>query len=121
MLTGREQEYCGIGRFFLDFDQHIAIFDFDGIDRDPGIRVVIGRAGLWVVRPAMPRAHDLAILDHALAERTSLMKADVVHSGVAAIHIGETDFFVAAGEFFGGVGSGEFGLRRQFGEWHTWK
>ena len=122
MLTGGEQEYCESTAFyFLEFDQHIAVFNFEGINRDFGGLIVRGLARFRVVLPAVPGANDLAVLNHSLTEGTALMKANIIQCGIVAIHVGYADFLASTGEFFGGVGGGEFGLRRQFSEWHTSK
>ena len=67
---------------------------------------VLGRTGLRVPRPAVPRAHDLAALDHSLPQRPAAMQADVVHGAVRSVHVGDADHLGAAGKFFGFVGGG---------------
>src|SRR5271168_262146 len=44
------------------------------------------------------------------------MQADVVHGAVGTVYVGDADGFLAAGEFFGFVGWGEFGLGGELGE-----
>ncbi len=44
------------------------------------------------------------------------MQADVIHGADFAVHVGDADRLVAAGELFGFVEGGEFGLRGELGE-----
>src|ERR1035437_8606263 len=46
------------------------------------------------------------------------MQANVIHGADFAVHVGHADGLVAAGKFFGFVGTGEFGLGRNLDEWH---
>ncbi len=62
----------------------------------------------------MPGANDLAVVDHALAEWTASVQADIVHGAVEAVHVRDADVFVAAGEFFGLVWARQVGLAGQF-------
>src|SRR5690349_21206702 len=62
----------------------------------------------------MPGANDLAVVDHALAEWTASVQADIVHGAVRAVHVRDADVFVAAGEFFGLVWARQVGLAGQF-------
>src|SRR5579859_3754138 len=62
----------------------------------------------------MPGADHFALFNRALAERAALVQADVVHGGVGAVDVGDADFFSGAGEFFGLVNGGEFGLSGEF-------
>jgi hypothetical protein len=64
----------------------------------------------------MPRTDHFAIFDNALAERASAMEADVLHGADLAIHVGNANRLVAAGEFSGFVGGGKVGLGRDFRE-----
>src|SRR6266568_6388966 len=75
----------------LDFDQDVAVFDFDWIYRNLGIGVVRCFAGFGIVLPAVPGADDLAVLDHALTERTAAVQSDIVHGAVDAVHVGDAD------------------------------
>src|SRR5579872_2519358 len=99
-----------------DFDQHVAVFDLQRIGRNLRVGVVGGGAGLRIVGPAMPGADHFALFDRALAQRSTLVQANIVHGGVSAVDVGDADLFVAAGEFFGLVDGGEFGLGREFSE-----
>ena len=102
----------------LEFDQDVVVFDFDWVDGDFGVFVVGGFAGFWIVGPGVPGADDFAFFDHALPERAALVEAGIVHGGEFAVDVGDADFFVGAGEFFGFVDRGEFGFGGEFGE-HT--
>jgi len=82
-----------------DFDQHVAVLDLEGIDRDFCARVVHAR--LRIPLPPVPRADHLAIEDDSVAKRPATMQADVIHRGVFAIHVGNADLFFAAAELFG--------------------
>ena len=46
------------------------------------------------------------------------MQTDIVHGSDRAIHIGDTDHFVASGEFFGFVDGGQVGLGGDLYERH---
>src|ERR1700693_1086985 len=73
-------------------------------------------AAFRVPCPAVPRTDALAVLDGSFAKRATLVQAHIVHGAVSAVHVGDADGLVAAGEFFGGVGGGEFGLSGEFDE-----
>jgi hypothetical protein len=55
-----------------------------------------------------------------LAERAASMQADVIHGADLAVHIGNADGLVAAGEFFGLVVSGKVGLSGNLDEGHVY-
>src|SRR6202140_4608124 len=73
-------------------------------------------AAFRVPCPAVPRTDDLAVLDGSFAKRATLVQAHIVHGAVSAVHVCDADGLIAAGEFFGGVGGGEFGLGGEFDE-----
>src|SRR5882672_3445165 len=100
----------------LDFNQHITVFNLQWIHGNFHAGVLLGGAGLWVVLPAVPGAHDLAAFDHSLAQRAAAMETDIVHGAVGAVHIRDADGLVAAGEFFGFVGGWEFGFGGELDE-----
>lgn len=97
----------------LDFDEHVAVFDFQRIHGNFRVRVVSGFPCLWIPGPGVPGADHFAILDHALAYRATAMKAYIVHRGEDAIHVGHADGLVAAWELLGLVGAREVGFSGQ--------
>src|ERR1700733_11241974 len=60
----------------LDLDQHITILNLHWIHRN--LRAGnLPLSGLWIPRPAVPRADDSAALDYSLAERASAVQTGV--------------------------------------------
>src|ERR1700674_3283527 len=101
------------------FDQHIPTLNLHRIHRHLSPR----RTSLTRLRipfPPMPRTDNLPSRDHALPKRPAAMQADVIQGADFAVHIGDADGLVAAGEFFGFVGSRKVGLRGEFGEHSSW-
>src|SRR5262252_4887266 len=99
----------------LDLDQDFVIFNLYGINGNLRSR----RSGLPRLRipcPAVPRADDLAVFDHALAERSSHVETDIIHRVNLSVDVGDADRLVAAGKFFGFVRGGKVGLGREFGK-----
>jgi hypothetical protein len=47
------------------------------------------------------------------------MQADVVHRGDRAADVSDADSLFAAGEFFGFIRGGKFGLRGEFNQGHS--
>ena len=113
---------CGCwdsGSSRLDFNQHIAVFDLQWIDRNFRAGILLGCAGFWIPCPAMPRAHDSSTFDHSLPQRAAAMEADVVHGAVDAVDVRDADGFRAAGKFSGFVGGREGGFWGELCEvWH---
>src|SRR6266404_2471197 len=73
---------------------------------------------LRIPRPTVPRADHFPAFDHPFSQRTAAVQADVVHGTDFAIHVGDADHPVTAGEFLGFIGGGQFGLKCEFDKWH---
>lgn len=93
-----------------DFNQHIAIFDLQGVHLDFCTRTVSGLTGPRIPSPGVPGAHDLAVRNRSLAQRPATMQADVVHRAVSAVYVGYADLFAPARELFGFIQAGEIGF-----------
>src|SRR5580704_2233450 len=90
-------------------DQHIPALNLHRIHRNPSPRGP-SLARLRIPLPAMPRANNFPARNHTLPQWPSAMQADVIHGADLAVYVGDADSLAAAGEFFGFVQSGEFGL-----------
>ena len=93
-----------------DFDQHIAVLDFQKIHRDSCAGTVSGLARLGIPGPGVPGADNLPVLDRALAQRPATMQADVVHGAISAVYVRDANLFASTGEFFGFIGAGKVGF-----------
>jgi hypothetical protein len=101
---------------FSDFDQHLPVFDLHRVHSDFCGWIVCGLSSLRVPGPPMPRTDQLPFFDDSLPQRSAAMQADVVHRGDLPVYIGDANHPVAAGELFGFIVWGKFGLGAEFGE-----
>src|SRR5271165_1731371 len=106
---------CVAGFMRSQFNHHVPTLNLHRIHRYLRARRA-GLARLWVPRPAVPWADYLAALDHAFAQGTTAVQTGVLHGEDFAVHVGNADWLVAAGEFFGLVEGGKVGLSGEFGE-----
>ena len=100
----------------LNFNQHIAIFNLEGIHGDLRAGIVRSLARLRIPLPPVPWADELVAFNHSLPQGPAAMQAYVVHGADCAVDVGDTDYFVAAGKFFRFAFVGELGLGGEFGE-----
>lgn len=79
-------------RELIEFDVNDAVLNMRCIDANTRIRIVRRATGFSVERPSMPRADDVALLNQALAKRTTPVRADVIHHNQLSIDASNTEY-----------------------------
>ena len=98
----------------LHLDQHIPIFNFDGINGQLGLRITFERAGRRVVLPTVPGTYDLTAFDVTLPQRAAHVQADVFYGTTSSVDIRDADCCPIDFKFLGFARCRQFRLSREF-------